>query len=565
MFTQIIDPLNNLVLTCLVALIPVVFLLVLLAVFRFPAWLATLLGSVVTFAIAVWVWKMPLDAGTSAYLYGSATGIWNVDWITFWGLILFNTLGVSGIFENFRRWLIAQGSMDVRVQTMLFAWAFGALLEGLVGFGYPWAVVAPILISLGISDLNAIRVAAIANNAPVSYGALGAPIITLAAVTGYPLLALSGSVGAVVAVLALLPPWILLYLVSGKEGMKTAWPLAIVGSLGYIAGQYPVAVYLGPYLPDVTGSIVCFIALLTLLKFWQPKTVLAYGGKPVEASLLSQQKGHGLSTAEVWQAWMPFAVLLVVVAAWTGPWSPLPKVSWFKATRRRLFVAHVRLRPGKTTSHRGIQFCTLGWRQRDSRLVDHRCDPAAGIGQAQGQSARRNIPPHLPSDVGCVAGRRVHLRPGLHVQLFRHGLVAGEGLFLDGHGLHHRCALARFHRRRVVGIEYFDECHVRQVPGAGWRATWHAAAVVADTEFGRRGNRQTDRTANGQRRRVDQQVRAPRGRCHPPQHGLDPGAAGLPDHHLGRFLPAASDADDRGGDALIRAYAAGSRPGGRIQ
>ncbi len=332
MFTQIIDPLNNLVLTCLVALIPVVFLLVLLAVFRFPAWLATLLGSIVTFAIAVWVWKMPLDAGGSAYLYGSATGIWNVDWITFWGLILFNTLGVSGIFENFRRWLIAQGSMDVRVQTMLFAWAFGALLEGLVGFGYPWAVVAPILISLGISDLNAIRVAAIANNAPVSYGALGAPIITLAAVTGYPLLALSGSVGAVVAVLALLPPWILLYLVSGKEGMKTAWPLAIVGSLGYIAGQYPVAVYLGPYLPDVTGSIVCFIALLTLLKFWQPKTVLAYGGKPVEASLLSQQKGHGLSTAEVWQAWMPFAVLLVVVAAWTGPWSPLPKVSWFKAT-----------------------------------------------------------------------------------------------------------------------------------------------------------------------------------------------------------------------------------------
>ncbi|MDR3388182.1 MAG: L-lactate permease [Rudaea sp.] len=331
MFTQIIDPLDNLALTCLVALIPVVFLLVLLAVFRLPAWLATLLGSIVTFALAVWVWKMPLDEGSHAYLYGSATGVWNVDWITFWGLILFNTLSISGIFENFRRWLIAQGSMDVRVQTMLFAWAFGALLEGLVGFGYPWAVVAPILISLGISDLNAIRVAAIANNAPVSYGALGAPIIALAAVTGYPLLALSGSVGAVVAVLALLPPWILLYLVSGKEGMKSAWPLAIVGSLGYIAGQYPVAVYLGPYLPDVTGSIVCFIALLTLLRFWQPKAVLAYGGKPVDPALLSQQKGHGLSPAEVWQAWMPFVVLLVVVAAWTGPWSPLPKVTWFTA------------------------------------------------------------------------------------------------------------------------------------------------------------------------------------------------------------------------------------------
>jgi lactate permease len=330
MFTQLIDPLDNLTLTCLVALVPVVLLLVLLAVFRWPAWLATLTGSIVTFALASWVWKMPFSDGSHAYAYGAATGVWNVDWITFWGMVLFNTLGVCGVFENFRRWLIAQGSMDVRVQTMLFAWAFGALLEGLVGFGYPWAVVAPILISLGISDLNAIRVAAIANNAPVSFGALGAPLIALAAVTGYPLLALSGSVGTVVAVLALLPPWVLLYLVSGREGMKGGWPLAVVGSLGYIAGQYPVAVYLGPYLPDVTGSIACFIALLLLLKVWQPKTILGYGGVPVDAALARQTRGHGLKTPQILQAWMPFVVLLIVVAAWTGPWSPLPKVSWFK-------------------------------------------------------------------------------------------------------------------------------------------------------------------------------------------------------------------------------------------
>jgi lactate permease len=336
MFTQLIDPLNNLALTCLVALIPVVFLLALLAGFRFPAWLATLLGSVVTFLLALWVWKMPLADGAHAYLYGAATVVWNVDWITFWGLILFNTLSITGLFESFRRWLIAQGSMDVRVQTMLFAWAFGALLEGLVGFGYPWAVVAPILISLGISDLNAIRVAAIANNAPVSYGALGAPIIALAAVTGYPLLALSGSVGSVVAVLALLPPWVLLYLVSGKEGMLGAWPLAVVGSLGYIAGQYPVAVYWGPYLPDITGSIVCFAALLLLLKFWQPKTMLGYGGKVLDSTQSTQQHQHGLAPGEVMLAWMPFLVLLAVVALWTGPWHPwspsaLPTITWFTA------------------------------------------------------------------------------------------------------------------------------------------------------------------------------------------------------------------------------------------
>src|SRR5438046_1955937 len=229
MFTQVIDPLDNLTLTCLVALIPVVSLLVMLAVFRVPAWLATLLGSLITFALAAWVWRMPLDDGTHAYLYGAATGVWNVDWITLWGMVLFNTMSVTGLFENFRRWLIALGGMD---------------------------------------------------------------------------------------------------------GMKGGWPLAVVGSLGYIAGQYPVARYWGPYLPDVVGAIVCFAALLVLLKLWQPKTVLGYGGVPVDAAAARQTQSHGLKSGEVLQAWLPFVVLLVVVGLWTGPWwgdhSPT-KISLFKA------------------------------------------------------------------------------------------------------------------------------------------------------------------------------------------------------------------------------------------
>lgn len=330
MFSQILNPLGNLVATWAVALIPVVLLLVLLAVYRVSAWLATLIGSLVTLLLALLIWKMPLGDGARAYIYGSATGVWNVDWITFWGVVLFNTLVTTGVFERFRRWISSHGTRDVRVQTILFAWAFGALLEGLVGFGYPWAVVAPILITLGIPDLDAIRVAAIANNAPVSYGALGAPIIALAAVTSLPLLALSSSVGHIVAILALLPPWILIYLVSGKRGLREGWPLAIVGSLGYIGGQYPVAVYLGPYLPDVAGAIVCFGALLLLLRFWRPRTVLAYGGEPVPPELQHDVAEHGLSAREVWQAWMPFIVLIVVVVLWTGPWSVLPKFSLLK-------------------------------------------------------------------------------------------------------------------------------------------------------------------------------------------------------------------------------------------
>ncbi|MBV9647241.1 MAG: L-lactate permease [Candidatus Eremiobacteraeota bacterium] len=327
MFTQLVDPLHNLFLTWVAALIPVALLLLLLAVFRLSAWLATLIGSIVTLLLAVAAWQMPIGSGLKAYLYGSATGIQNVDWITLWGVVLFNTLVVTGAFERFRLWLSHQGTQDIRVQTILYAWAFGALLEGLVGFGYPWAVVAPILISLGVPDLDALRVAAIANNAPVSYGALGAPIIALAAVTSLPLLSLSSSIGHIVAVLALLPPWVLIYLVSGKRGLRDGWPLAIVGSLGYIAGQFPVSVYLGPYLPDVVGSLVCFAALLLLLRVWRPKTMLSFGGAPVIANPEAVRPTFTLT--ELAWAWMPFIVLIVVVVLWTGPWSALPKLSIF--------------------------------------------------------------------------------------------------------------------------------------------------------------------------------------------------------------------------------------------
>src|SRR5215469_13440855 len=315
MFHQILNPAGNLVLTWLVALVPVIVLLVLLAVFRMSAWLATLLGSLITFLLAAWVWRMPFGDGVKAYLYGSATGIWAVDWITVWGVILFNTLVVTGVFEKFRRWLVAQGTADVRVQTMLFAWAFGA----------------PILISLGIPDLDAIRVAAIANNAPVSYGALGAPIIALAAVTGLPLLALSGSVSKIVAILALAPPWVLLYLVSGKQGMIKGWPLAVVGSIGYIIGQLPVGVYIGPNLPDVAGSITCFVCLLILLQFWRPAQVLGYGGTPLPAGTRSDAEHHGLTGGEIFQACLPIIILVVVVGFWTG-WFKLQDISWLKVS-----------------------------------------------------------------------------------------------------------------------------------------------------------------------------------------------------------------------------------------
>lgn len=323
-FHQILDPVHSVTGSTLLALVPVAVLLVLLAGFRLSAWQAVILGSVVTVLLGIFVWSAPASNALAAYGLGAATGVWSVDWIVFWGVVIYNTLVRTGAFDDFKRWLIAQATADIRVQTLLMAWAFGALLEGLVGFGYPWAVVAPILIALGVADLAAIRVAAIANNAPVSFGALGAPIIGLAAVTGLPLADLSSSIGKIVAILALLPPWILIYLVSGRRGLRDGWPLAIVASLAYIAGQFPTAEYIGPYLPDIIGSLVCFGALLLLLRVWRPPVPLGFGGTELPPEQREVRRSD-LSAARVLRALIPFGILVAVVIAWTGPWSPLPK------------------------------------------------------------------------------------------------------------------------------------------------------------------------------------------------------------------------------------------------
>ncbi len=292
MFTQTLVPLGNLWITVLVAFVPLVVLLVLLAGFRVTAWLASLIAGAITVLIGMWVWGAPAPLIARAYLYGGLQGVWAVDWITFWGLIIFNTLVFTGDFDRFKSWLVHHATRDIRIQTLMLAWAFGALLEGTVGFGYPWAVIAPILVGFGIADLDAIRVAALANNAPVSYGALGAPVIALAAVTSLPLMALSASIGHIVAVLALAPPWLLLYLVSGWEGMVEAWPLAILGSLSYIAGQWPVAVFLGPYLPDITGAMASFWILFAFTKVWRPKTIRGFGGQPLPAGIRRAARGR---------------------------------------------------------------------------------------------------------------------------------------------------------------------------------------------------------------------------------------------------------------------------------
>ena len=358
-FTQQLIPLNSTLGSTIVALLPLALLLVLLAVMRVTAWLAVIIGAIVTIIMAITIWGAPVGPTFGAWAIGAATGIWSIDWIVFWGVVIYNVLVENGAFAKFRHWLVAQATADVRVQAILMAWALGALLEGLVGFGYPWAVIAPILVGLGVAEIDAIRVAAIGNNAPVSYGALGAPIIALAAVTNVPLINLSASVGRIVAILALLPPWILIYLVTGRRGLRGVWPLPVVGSLSYILGQFPTSQWLGPYLPDIIGAVVSFGALLLLLRYWRPADTLGFGGVPVTAEPAAApgpagtpgtapvdagspgttaRTATGVAPAEAspsgWREAVPgftaFGVLIVVVVAATGPWSHLGDYTFVK-------------------------------------------------------------------------------------------------------------------------------------------------------------------------------------------------------------------------------------------
>ena len=376
-FTQLKAPVGGIVGSTLLALVPVVTLLVLLAVFRVTAWVAVIGGSIVTLILAIFAWSMPVGEAFRAYGDGAATGVWSIGWIVFWGVVIYNTLVVTGAFDRFKKWLIAQATADIRVQTILLAWAFGALLEGLVGFGYPWAIVAPILIAFGVAELEAIRVGAIANNAPVSFGALGAPIIGLSKVTGLGLYSLSASIGKIVAILALAPPWVLLYLVAGWKGMRTGWPLAVVGSLAYIAGQFPISQFAGPYLPDIVGSLTAFFAVLILLRFWRPAEELGFGGVPIgqtaghdaegqwgtagsspgtgrpgqgrpgqgqpgdeqpgdeqmaREALLVRERVQKSTWREGVRGLLPFLILVVVVVIWTGPWSGITNFVVFKDT-----------------------------------------------------------------------------------------------------------------------------------------------------------------------------------------------------------------------------------------
>jgi len=324
-WSQVYDPLDNAVLSTVVAAIPVLVLLGGLAFLRLSAHVAALLGLASALIIAIFVYGMPAQMAGASAMYGAFFGLLPIGWIVLNIIFLYQLTRDKGYFKILQD-SIASVTEDRRLQLLLIAFAFGAFFEGAAGFGTPVAVTGAILIGLGFSPLAASGLSLIANTAPVAYGALGTPIIALAAVTGLDLFQLSAMVGRQLPFFSLLVPFWLVWAFAGWRGMKEVWPAILVTGVSFAIPQFLISNYHGPWLVDVGAAIVSMACLTAFLRIWKPNTIwrtTALKGHEkdsgsVDVSAANMQPARH-DRATVVRAWVPWIVLSVFVFLWGVP------------------------------------------------------------------------------------------------------------------------------------------------------------------------------------------------------------------------------------------------------
>jgi lactate permease len=319
---QIYDPLGSMFLSTLVASIPVVVMLVGLGFLHLKAHIAAGAGLLAAILIAVVAYGMPAEMAAKAAFLGGLTGLVPIGWIVLNIIFLHQLTEQNGSFKILQD-SIAGITADRRLQLLLIAFAFGAFFEGAAGFGTPVAVTAAILIGLGFSPLAASGLSLIANTAPVAYGALGTPIITLAKVHNYDLMAVSAMVGRQLPFFSLIVPFWLIWAFAGRKGMMQIWPAILVTGVSFAIPQFLVSNYIGPELVDVIAAMSSMICLVLFLRVWQPKEIWnsvslkgheADGGEAKPAEKITQHP-----RADVIRAWLPWVILTVFVFIWGLP------------------------------------------------------------------------------------------------------------------------------------------------------------------------------------------------------------------------------------------------------
>jgi lactate permease len=270
MYQQVYDPVSDsLGLSSIFAALPLLTLFVLLGGLRLKAQWAALIALAVALIVAVAVYGMPVGQGLLSASEGATFGLWPIMWIVVNAIWIYNMTVESGHFAVLRR-SFARVSDDQRVQAIIVAFCFGALLEALAGFGTPVAISAVMLIALGFQPIKAASVALVANTAPVAFGAIAIPIVTLAEITQLPKDDLGAMVGRQTPLLALIVPLILVGMVDGRRGLRQVWPAALTGGVAFAAAQFLCSNYLSVELTDIVASLAGMLAIVGLLQVWGP-------------------------------------------------------------------------------------------------------------------------------------------------------------------------------------------------------------------------------------------------------------------------------------------------------
>ncbi|MFS4091069.1 L-lactate permease [Streptomyces sp. AF1A] len=258
---------HSLGLSSIIAILPLLVLFVLLGVVRMKAWLASLISLVVAVVLAVAVYSMPVADALNSGLLGAAFGFFPIMWIVINAIWVYNLTVETGHFDVLRR-SFASISDDQRVQAIIIAFSFGALMEALAGFGTPVAISSVMLIALGFKPLKAATVALVANTAPVAFGAIAVPITTLAGVTGLPVDDLGAMVGRQTPVLALFVPLALVFIVDGRRGLRQTWPPAVVCGVSFALFQYLSSNFWSVPLADIIAALASMLAVLAFTRVW---------------------------------------------------------------------------------------------------------------------------------------------------------------------------------------------------------------------------------------------------------------------------------------------------------
>lgn len=318
---QVYTPvLENLWLSALLASLPVVVLLGLIAFTKIKAHVSALLGLVAALLVAILIYRMPVTLACMAALHGAFYGLFPIGWIVLNAIFIYDLTVASGDFEVVKK-SIARLASDRRIQALLIAFSFGAFIEGAAGFGTPVAISAAMLIGLGFRPLEAAGLALIGNTAPVAYGALGTPLIALAAVTDLPLDALSAASGRILPLFSLLIPFWLIWVMAGRAAMLEVWPACLTAGGSFAIVQFTVSNYHGPWLVDIAAAIVSMLALAVLLRFWKPKSIWIFEHEKVgsTASPVFANEDPQPSRGEVFRAWLPWVCMSLFVFAWGVP------------------------------------------------------------------------------------------------------------------------------------------------------------------------------------------------------------------------------------------------------